>query len=122
MTILKIFLQILWSKSRDASSVSWSHDALKRPKVSKDMNNFHAYNDCFKMVIDANMVAFCITSAGCKDISTYKKWLVNSDWPKQIFRLENLNLKPFEVQKLCSHVTQKVNKTISTTLVAKQGE
>ena len=61
------------------------------------MKNFYAYDDFFKTVIDANVVALYITSAGCKDISTYKKWLVNSDWPEEICRLENLNLKPFEV-------------------------
>ena len=86
------------------------------------MKNFHACNDFFKTVIDANVVTLCITSAGCKDISTYKKWLVNSNWPKEIFRLENLNLKPFEVQKLRSQATQKVNETTATTLAAKQEE
>ena len=119
MTVLKTFLQILWGKSRDASSLSRCHDALRRPKVSKDMKNFHACDDFFKTVIDVNVVAICITSARCKDISIYKKWLVNSDWPEEIFRLENLNLKPFEVQKLRSQATQKVNKITAITLAAK---
>ena len=61
------------------------------------MKNFHAYNNFFKTVINANVVTFCITSAGYKDINTYKKWLVNLNWLKKIFRLENLNLKLFEV-------------------------
>ena len=86
------------------------------------MKNFYAYNDFFKTVIDANVVAFCITSTKCKDISTYKKWLVNSDWPEEISRLENLNQKTFEVQKLWSHGIQKVNKTTATTLTTKQEE
>ena len=83
---------------------------------------FHACNNFFKTVIDANVVALCITSAGFKDISTYKKWLVNSDWPEGISRLENLNLKPLEVQKLQSQVTQKVNKTTATTFAAEEKE
>ena len=37
MTVLKTFFQILWGKSKDASSLSRCHEALKRPKVSKDM-------------------------------------------------------------------------------------
>ena len=61
------------------------------------MKNFHAYDHFFKTVIDANVVAFCITSIGCKDISTYKKWLLNSNWPEEIFRLKNLNMELFEV-------------------------
>ena len=96
MTVLKTFLQILWGKSRDASSLSRCHDALRRPKVFKDMKNFYACNDFFKTVIDANVIAFCITSARCKNISIYKKWLVNSDRLEEISRLENLNLKPLK--------------------------
>ena len=64
------------------------------------MKNFHACNNFFKTVIDINMFTLCITSARYKNISTYKKWLVNSDWPEEISKLENLNLKPFKVQKL----------------------
>ena len=79
MTILKMFLEILWGKSRDASSLSRYYDTLRHPKVSKDMKNFYACNNFFKTVIDINVVALCITSTGYKDISTYKKWLINSD-------------------------------------------
>ena len=100
ITVLKNFFQILWGKSRNISSLSQCYDSLRCSKVSKDIKNFHAYNNFFKMVIDVNVVAFCIMSARCKDISTYKKWLVNSDWLEEIFRVENLNLKPFEIQKL----------------------
>ena len=120
MIVLKIFFQILWGKSRDASSLSQFHNALRYSKVSKDMKNFYSYNNFFKTVININMVAFCITFARYKKISIYKKWLVNSDWPEEIFRLKNLNLKPFEVRKLWSQVTQKVNKIIAIILTAKQ--
>ena len=88
MTILKTFLQILWGKSRDASSLSRYHDALRRPKVSKDMKNFYTCNDFFKTVIDAKVFVLCITCAGCKNIGTYKKWLVNSDWPRRFLGLK----------------------------------
>ena len=71
------------------------------------------------MIIDTNVITLCITFARYKDISTYKKWLVNSNWPEEISRLENLNLKPFKVQKLWSQATQKVNKTTATILAAK---
>ncbi len=100
MTVLKTFFQILWGKSRDAGSLSQCHDALRRPKVSKNMKNFYVYNDFFKTVIDTSMVTFCIISTGYKDISIYKKWLINLNYSKEISRLENFNLKPFEVQKL----------------------
>lgn len=83
------------------------------------MKNFHACDNFLKTVIDANVVAFCITFLKCKDINIYKKWLINSDWPEKISRLENLNLKPFKIQKLQSQVTQKINKTTTTTLTAK---
>ena len=83
------------------------------------MKNFHVYNNFFKTVIDVNVFALCITSIRCKDISIYKKWLVNSGWLEAIFRLENLNLKSFEVQKLQSQATQKVNKTTVSTLAVK---
>ena len=86
------------------------------------MKNFYACDDFFKTIIDVNVIALCITSVGYKDISTYKKWLVNLDWLEEISRLENLNLKPFEVQKLRSQATQKVNETTATTLAAKQEE
>lgn len=69
------------------------------------MKNFYAYDDFFKTVINANVVAFCITSTRCNNISTYKKWLGNSNWPEEISRLANLNLNPFKVQKLWSQVT-----------------
>ena len=73
----------------------------------------------FKTVIEANVFAFCITFAGYKNINIYKKWLVNLDWPKEISRFENLNLKTLEIQKLQSQAIQKVNKTITITFVAK---
>ena len=119
MTVLKTFFQILWGKSRETSSLSRCHDALRRPKVFKDIQNFYTSNDFFKIVIDANIVALCIISVGCKDISKYKKWLVNLDWSEKIFRLKNLNLKPFEIQKLRSEATQKVNKTTAIIFAAK---
>lgn len=96
MTILKTVFQILWGKSRDTSSLSRWHNALRHPKISKDMKNFYACNDFFKTVIDANVVTLYITSARCKDISTYKKWLINSDWSEEISKLDTLNLKLFK--------------------------
>lgn len=54
------------------------------------------------MVIDINIFAFYITSAACDDFSIYKRWLGNLDWPKEIFKLEDLNLNLFRVQKLWS--------------------
>lgn len=61
------------------------------------MKNFHACNDFFKTVINANVVALYITFTRFNDISTYKKWLGNSDRLKEISRLENLNPYPFEI-------------------------
>lgn len=53
-----------------------------------------------KTIIDINIVMLCITFTMYNDISIYKKWMVNSNWLEKIFRFENLNLNPFEVQKL----------------------
>lgn len=97
MTVLKTIFQILWGKSRDASSLSQCHDTLRRPKVSKDIKNFYACDDFFKTVIDANVVTIFITSARCNDISIFQRWLGNSNWLEEIFRLGNLNLNLFEV-------------------------
>lgn len=47
---------------------------------------------------------------------------MNSDWPEEIFKLENLNLKPFEVQKLWSQATQKLNMVTATIFVTGQEE
>lgn len=84
------------------------------------MKNFYTCNDFFKIAINANMVMLCITFARYNNINIYKKWLGNLNWPKEIFRLENLNLNLFEVQKLQSQATQKVNKITATTLIARQ--
>lgn len=65
-----------------------------------DMKNFHIYNNFYKIVIDTNMIIFCITFAQCNIINIYKKWLINLDWFEEIFKLENLNLNLFRVQKL----------------------
>lgn len=97
MTILKIFLQILYSKFGDVSILSQYYNDLRSLKVSKDMKNFHIYKDFFKTVFDINMTIFCIIFAKCKDINIHKRWFMNSDWLKEIFRLENLNLKSFKV-------------------------
>lgn len=63
------------------------------------MKNFYIYNNFFKIVIDINMIAFYIMSTRYKNINIYKKQLINLIWLKEIFRLENLNLKFFKVQK-----------------------
>lgn len=97
ITILKTFFQILQGKSKDASSLSWCHNTLRCSKVSKNMKNFHVCNNFFKMVINTNLVVFCITFARSNNISAYKKWLCNLNQPEEIFRLENLNLNFFEV-------------------------
>ena len=56
------------------------------------MKNFHICHDFFKTVIDAIVVVLYITSNRYNDISIYIRWLGNSDWSKEIFILENLNL------------------------------
>ncbi len=86
------------------------------------MKNFYTCDDFFKTVINANVVVFCITSTNYKDISIYKKWLINLDCPEKISRLENLNLKPFKVQKLQSQATQRVNEITATTFATKREE
>lgn len=45
----------------------------------------------FKIVINANMIALYIISARCNNIHIYKKWLNYLNWPKEIFKLKNLN-------------------------------
>lgn len=37
------------------------------------MKNFYIYNNFFKTIIDANVVAFCIIFAKYNNISIYKK-------------------------------------------------
>lgn len=83
------------------------------------MKYFYVYNNFFKIVIDANIITFYITSTEYNDISIYKIQLINLDQPEKIFKLENINLNLFEVQKLQNKTTQKVNKTTTTTLAAK---
>lgn len=61
------------------------------------MKNFYTYDNFYTTVIDVNIITFCIMSIGCKNITIYKKWLVNSDWPEKISKFENLNLKLFEI-------------------------
>lgn len=66
------------------------------------------------------MIVFCIIFAQYNNINIYKKWLINLDKLKKIFRLENLNLNSSEIQKLLSQVTQKVNRIIIIIFIAKQ--
>lgn len=61
------------------------------------MKSFYTRNHFFKIVIDTNMITFCIISDKCKNINIYNKWLVNLNWLKKIFRLKNLNLKSFKI-------------------------
>ena len=51
------------------------------------------------------MIAFCITFIEYNNISIYKRWLGNLDWPEEISRFENLNLNSFEIQTLWSQAT-----------------
>lgn len=47
ITILKTFFQMLWDRPRDVYNLNRCHDALRYPKVSKDMKNFHGCNNFF---------------------------------------------------------------------------
>ena len=82
--------------------MSQCHDSLRRPKISKNMKNFHICDDFSKTIIIANMVGFNIAFARSNDISINKRWMDNLDWLEEISRLKNLNLNSFEVQTLWS--------------------
>lgn len=71
--ILKTFFQILYGKLRDTSSLTQCHDALKYPKVFKDMKNFHIYKDFFKIIINVNVITLYIIYARCNNINIYKR-------------------------------------------------
>lgn len=86
------------------------------------MINFYTYNDYFITIIDANVIILYINSAGYNNISIYKKQLRNCNYLEEIFRLENLNLNLFKIQKLLSQATQKINKITATIFAAKQKE
>lgn len=73
--------------------------------VFKDIKNFFVYEGFFKIVIDINIISLCINSAKYNGINIYKTQLGNLDLLKKISRLENLNLNPFEIQKLRSQAT-----------------
>lgn len=61
------------------------------------MINYNTYNSFFTTTINKNVVIFCITFSEYKDINKYKKWVVNSNWPKEISRFEYLNLNFYKV-------------------------
>lgn len=83
------------------------------------MKNFYIYNNIFRTVIDTNIITLYITSTRYNNISIYKRWLSNLNQSEEIFRLENLNLNFFEIQKLWNQGIQKVIKTIATILVTR---
>lgn len=56
-------------KRRLLESIPW---VLKRPKVSKEMRNFHACDTFFRHLVDAHTIALLMETAGDKSIDKFQ--------------------------------------------------
>ena len=112
----------LWGKLGSTALLDQYQGVLKRPKVSKDMKNFHTCDTFFKHVIDAYVVALIMEKVDCKNIDKFWLWIARSNWPSSIKRTQEQYLQPFYIQRIRAEATRESEIAITSTLIERKEE
>ncbi len=72
MNLLIIIFDKFWGKPGNIASLGQYAGVLKRPKVLKDMKNFHVCDTFFKHLIDVHVIALVMEESGQKSIDEFQ--------------------------------------------------
>ena len=122
MNLLTMLFDKLWGKPGNIASLGQYAGVLKRPKVSKDMKNFHACDTFLKHLIDADVIALVMEENDQKSIDEFQTWIAQSDWPSAIKRTQEQYLRPYYIQKVRADAKKKTEAEVIATLSDRKKE
>ena len=115
MNVFKLFITTFWSQSKDIFSLQRLVVVLQKLKVSSTKKNkeFHTYKDFFQIVIQANLIVFCIIKLEYTNNSTFQTWLSCNNWSTLMKLVKKNHLKSFVVHKLKHQGEQQVKSKVA---------
>ncbi len=112
MNILKLFLGTTWGKKGDQISLACFQQALSEEGATQDSRDFHAFDNFFQTVVTRYALALCMQEISCSEISKFKTWLSENNWPKMVQNVEDKYLGLFKTIELQASATQQVGDVI----------
>ena len=120
MNILKLLLTTFWGQSGDEFSLQRLAMALRRSAVSPKNTHkeFHACDDFFRTVIQANVIVLCINESGCTSSAAFQTWLSRNNWPALLKLVQEKYLNPLSVHLIKKQADQQVESEVADLLKA----
>lgn len=124
MNILRLFLTTFWGQSQDEFSLQRLAVALRRSAVSpkNTIKEFHACDDFFRTVVQANLIALCMNVSGCASSAAFQTWLSRNNWPALLKLVVEKYLSPLAVHTFRKESDQQVESEVAKLLKTRQQE
>jgi hypothetical protein len=100
MNVLKLLFGVFEGDAVDPGSVKRFSTILRRKSVSKEIKNFHACDDFFRMVLKAYTLVYYQHYAGAADSKQLNLHLETKDWPAQIALAVQSAIDPFQISRV----------------------
>ncbi len=82
INVLKLFLGTTWGKTGNWISLAHFQQALSQKRATRDLKNFHAFDNFFQTVVTSFALALCMQETSYSEIPEFKTWLSENNWPK----------------------------------------
>ncbi|KAA8913110.1 hypothetical protein FN846DRAFT_886795 [Sphaerosporella brunnea] len=112
MNVLKLIFGVFEGEAADPGSLKRFSTILRRKGVSKDIKDFHACDDFFRMVLEAYILAYYQHYAGLAYANQLNAHLETSDWPAQIALAVRAGIDPFMVSRVRSVARESIDAAV----------
>jgi hypothetical protein len=109
MNVLTLIFGVFEGDAVDPGSHKRFSTILRRKGVSKDIKDFHAYDDFFRMVLQAYILAYYQHHAGTADTKQLNVHLETKDWPAQIALAVRSGIDPFGVSRVRAEACESID-------------
>ena len=100
MNLLRLFFITFWGKSNNHYSFQQFHNVLARKEMNKKVKDFYAYDDFFRTIVQAHIIALCMHHKGFTKIDDLQTLLCKNNWPDVIAQVEKQYLGLDKVQDI----------------------
>jgi hypothetical protein len=112
MNVLKLLFRVFEGDAVDPGSLKRFSTILRRKGVSKEIKDFHAWDDFFRMVLKAYILVYYQHHAGAADTKQLKLHLETKDWPAQIALAGQSEIDPFRISRVRREARESIDAAV----------
>jgi hypothetical protein len=113
MDVLKLLFGVFEGDAVDPGSLKRFSTILPRKSISKEIKNFHACDDFFRMVLKAYTLVYYQHHAGAADSKQLNLHLETKDWPAQIALAVHSAIDPFRTSRVRTEARESIDAAVA---------